>query len=76
MSCQICGVKDDLFAVATREPACSICVIRFDIGSPISSARIVKIREDLGLKDGQFFQQDRGAEARRILGRYRQGRRR
>ena len=69
MACQICNKKDDLFAEVTQEPACSICVLRFNLGSPISRDSIRAIRSSLGLEEGMFLEQDHGALAREMLGR-------
>lgn len=70
MNCQICGVplKDDLFSFVTQEPVCSICKIKYIWGQS-TPARIAAVRLQLGLKEGEYVQQDRGAEARKILGR-------
>lgn len=68
--CAICGtdLKDDLFAAVTGEKCCAICKVKFIGGLPTSDERITKARSTLGLADGVFLQQDRGAEASRILG--------
>lgn len=68
--CAICGtdLKADLFASVTGEKCCAICKVKFIGGLPTSDERIAKARVALGLTEGQFFQQDRGAEAARILG--------
>jgi hypothetical protein len=68
MKCQICGAKGDLFADVTGEPACSICTINY-VGARQSAERIAQVRHALNLKPGEYLQQDRGEEARRILGR-------
>lgn len=69
--CAICGVpsKDDLFAYVTQEPVCSICKMKFIGGLPTTAERINAARERLQLKPGEFLKQDRGDEARKILGR-------
>ena len=69
--CGICGtpLKDDLFAAVTGEPVCSLCKVNFIGGLPTTPDNIKHARERLGLKDGEFRQQDRGTEALRILGR-------
>lgn len=68
--CAICGTNlgDDLFSAVTGEKCCSICKVKFIGGMPTSDERITKARNGLGLADGQYLQQDRGAEAARILG--------
>ncbi len=68
MACKICGNKD-LFTEVTGEGACSICKLKFIGGLPTTDERIRKARELLGLKDGEFLNQDCGKEAARILGR-------
>jgi len=70
MKCQICGKpsKDDLFSYVTQEPVCSICKLRFIGGLPTSPELISKARTSLGLKDGEFLQQDNAEEAKKILG--------
>ena len=69
--CEICGKPraDDLFSAVTQERVCSICKLKYIGGLPTSSERIAEAREKLGLKDGEFLQQDNGEEARKILGR-------
>lgn len=69
--CAICGTElgKDLFAAVTGEKCCSICKVKFIGGLPTSDERISAARERLGLADGQFLEQNRGAEAARILGR-------
>ena len=71
MKCGICGTpsEDDLFSFVTQEPVCSLCKINYVGGLPTTSERIAQVRALLGLKPGEFLQQDRGEEARRILGR-------
>jgi len=71
--CGICGTpsKDDLFSAVTGEPVCSLCKINFIGGLPTTPERINKARAALGLADGEYLVQDRGAEAARILGRKR-----
>lgn len=69
--CAICGndLSRDLFASVTGEKCCCICKTKYIGGLPTSSDRIAHVRERLGLVEGQFIQQDNGAEAARILGR-------
>lgn len=68
--CAICGfdLGNDLFASVTGEKCCAICKQKFIGGLPTSAERIASCRERLGLSDGEFLQQDNGAEAARILG--------
>lgn len=70
-ACEICGtaLKNDLFASVTQEPVCAICKQKFIGGLPTSPQRITEARSRLGLKDGEFLDQDNAEEARRILGR-------
>lgn len=69
--CEICGKprNDDLFSAVTGERVCSICKINFIGGLPTNTQRINEVRSLLGLKEGEFLQQDNGQEAKRILGR-------
>lgn len=69
--CAICGTNlgDDLFAAVTGESCCSICKVKFIGGLPTSSERVAQARARLGLETGTYLEQDRGAEAARILGR-------
>jgi hypothetical protein len=69
--CAICGndLGNDLFASVTGEKCCAICKLKFIGGLPTSPERIASAREQLGLADGVYLQQDNGAEAARILGR-------
>jgi hypothetical protein len=69
--CAICGhaLADDLFAAVTREKCCAICKVKYIGGLPTTEARIEAARARLGLEPGQYLEQDRGAEASRILGR-------
>jgi hypothetical protein len=69
--CAICGTNlgNDLFASVTGEKCCSICKVKFIGGLPTSDERIAHVRGVLGLGDGEYLQQDNGAEAARILGR-------
>lgn len=71
MGCKICAAKGDLFSEVTGEPACSICVLRFNLGSPLQDTAIEQVRERLGLKTGEFLQQDRPSLAAAMLGRMR-----
>jgi len=68
--CAICGTNlgNDLFASVTGEKCCAICKVKFIGGLPTVTERIEAARARLGLKDGEFLQQDNGAEAARILG--------
>lgn len=69
MRCAICGTElaKDLFAAVTGEKCCSICTVKW-IGSNMGDERIAAVRGALGLKDGEYLQQDNGVEAARILG--------
>ena len=69
--CKICGTKlaDDLFAAVTQEPVCSICKVGHIGGLPTTAAQIEETRARLGLKPGEYFEQDNADLARRILGR-------
>ena len=69
--CAICGTDlgNDLFAFVTGEKCCAICKVRFIGGLPTSLERIAQARVRLGLADGEYFTQDNGVEAARILGR-------
>ncbi len=69
-NCAICGtpLKDDLFAAVTQEPVCSICKVKFIGGLPTTTERINAVREQLQLKQDEFLKQDRGEEARKLLG--------
>ena len=71
VNCLICNTPqaDDLFSYVTNEPVCSTCKIAFVGGAPATHAHIAKVRTALGLRDGEFAEYDRGAAARRILGR-------
>ena len=68
--CRICGCPNekDLFSAVTQEPVCSICKIKFVGGLPTTKERIEQVRSRLGLKETEFLEQDRGKEAKRILG--------
>ncbi len=70
-SCGICGEpsKNDLFSAVTGEPVCSICKVKFIGGLPTTQPLIFKARERLGLKEGEFLQQNNPEEAARLLGR-------
>lgn len=70
-NCEICDTpsKEDLFSFVTQEPVCSLCKLRFIGGLPTTPERIAQAREKLGLKDGEFRQENRGDVAREILGR-------
>jgi hypothetical protein len=69
--CPICGtnLRGDLFASVTGEACCSICKLKYIGGLPTTPQRIKEVRTALGLADGEYLQQDNGAEAARILGR-------
>lgn len=68
--CEICGQpsKDDLFSYVTQEPVCSICKVKHIGGLPTTDARIAEARKRLGLKDGEYLNQDNPREAAKILG--------
>lgn len=68
--CAICGnsLGNDLFASVTGEKCCAICKVKFIGGLPTTDERITTCRARLGLGDGEYLQQDNGAEAARILG--------
>jgi len=68
--CAVCGndLGNDLFASVTGEKCCAICKLKFIGGLPTSDERIAAARAKLGLADGDYLQQDNGAEAARILG--------
>ena len=68
MRCKICNAKDDLFLACTNEGICSICKLKY-VGGDSSNERIKQIRLRLGLKDGEFLNQDLAKEAAIILGR-------
>ncbi len=67
--CAICGndLGKDMFASVTGEKCCAICKLKFIGGLPTSDERIEASRLRLGLADGEYLQQDNGAEAMRIL---------
>ena len=65
--CDICGVEDLL--TACIDGPCAVCVMRFFGGGQPSVEQVKQARTKLGLSDGEFFKQDHGAEAARILGR-------
>lgn len=67
MNCKICNADDDLFSAVTQEPACSICVLRFGLRTPVQQSQVVAVREQLGLEEGEFLRQDRGALAGAFL---------
>jgi hypothetical protein len=69
-TCAICGtnLSNDLFAAVTGEKCCAICKLKFIGGLPTSNERIASARQRLGLAEGEYLQQDNGAEAARILG--------
>ncbi len=66
--CKVCGTEDLLTAV-TGKGVCSICTMKFFGGEKPTTDFVEKVREQLGLADGEFLKQDHGAEAARILGR-------
>ena len=70
--CAICGtdLSRDLFASVAQEPVCCICKVKYIGGLP-TQTMIAPARAALGLADGEYLQQDNGAEAARILGRSR-----
>ena len=57
-----------LFASVTGEPCCAICKVKYVGGLPTTDERVAAVRGVLGLADGEYLQQDNGAEAERILG--------
>lgn len=69
--CAICGtdLEADLFSAVTREPCCAICTTKHVGGLPQTKERVEGARKRLGLADGEYLKQDRGEEARKILGR-------
>lgn len=69
--CAICGTDNskDLYVCVTSEKVCSICKVKFVGGLPTTDKRIENVRASLGLQPGEFLSQDRGEEARKILGR-------
>jgi recombinational DNA repair protein (RecF pathway) len=69
MRCEICGtdLSRDLFSVVTGERVCSICILKFIGGLPPTQDRINVARVVLGLAKGEYYQQDNGKEAGRIL---------
>ena len=69
--CAICDTKlsNDLFSAVTGEPVCSICKHNYIGGLPTTEGLIIKARARLDLKDGEYLEMDRAAEARRMLGR-------
>jgi len=68
MNCEICG-NEDLYSSVSGERVCSICKIKFVGGLTARREDISNVRDKLGLKQGEFFKQDCGAEAKKILGR-------
>ena len=70
-NCAICGnsLEKDLFASVTGEPVCAVCKLYYIGGLPTSTERVNAARAKLGLKDGEYIEQDNGQEAARILGR-------
>lgn len=73
MKCEICG-KEDLLMACNMGPTCAVCTMKFFQGGQPRKEDVAKVRESLGLKDGEYFELDHGAEASKILGR--KGRRR
>ena len=71
--CAICGtdLAGCLFASVTGEKVCAICKVKYVGGLPTTDERVTAIRGVLGLADGEYLQQDNGAEAERILSRRR-----
>lgn len=69
--CAVCGfdLGNDLFASVTGERCCAICKVKFIGGLPTTAELVAKARARLGLADGEYFAQDNGAEAAKILGR-------
>ena len=71
MNCKICNTppEDDLFSMVAQEPVCCVCKLKHIGGLPTTDIRITAARERLGLKDGEYIEQDRANECRKILGR-------
>jgi recombinational DNA repair protein (RecF pathway) len=71
MRCAICGTNlmSDLFSYVTGAKICSICTLKFVGGRPDTANAIAEARTALGLSEGEYLQQDNGAEAAAILGR-------
>ena len=54
--CEICGTdaNDDLFMAVAQGPVCSVCIA--DLGGATPNAKgIKKIREQLGLAEGEYM---------------------
>lgn len=75
--CRICGadLAQDLFAYVAQKPTCCICTANF-IGGDFSPERIENVRMALNLAEGEYLEQDQGAEADKILRRIQQEMRR
>lgn len=57
MRCEICGTdsKNDLFMDVAQEKVCSVCIA--DLGGMMPSAKgIAKIRDQLGLAEGEYME--------------------
>jgi uncharacterized Zn finger protein (UPF0148 family) len=67
-TCKVCG-NEDLYSAVTGDGVCAICTMKFFGGIKPNQQSIASVRAKLGVADGEFFKQDCGAEARRILGR-------
>jgi hypothetical protein len=70
MSCRICN-KSDLFLDVTGELVCGICKLVHIGGLPTTQARVDEARARLGLKPGEYWQNDQAANAAAIPGRRR-----
>ncbi len=70
LGCEICG-KEDLLMACNMGPTCAVCTMRFFGGGQPQGNAVEKVREELGLAKGEFFNQDHGKEAAKILGRTR-----
>lgn len=71
MKCGICGTEGDLFSAVTRQPACSICVLTFQLRTPVVRTDVLAIRKELGLEPGHCLEIDRAKAAALLLGRAR-----
>ena len=69
--CEICGKpqEDDLFSFVTQGPLCSVCTVKYGGRFGPTKESVKAVREELGLKNGEYLKQDNAEEARRILGR-------
>jgi len=68
--CPICGNTTDLYLNVSGDKVCSICLLRHITGFRGATPDAIKsARSRLGLKDGEFLEQDLGKEAAKFLGR-------